>query len=63
MKILNNIDSTVKEDLELTIDKDSKISIAAAYFSIYAYEELRTELENIEELNFIFTSPTFDKEE
>lgn len=63
MKILNNIDSTVKEDLELTIDKDSKISIAAAYFSIYAYEELRTELENIEELNFIFTSPTFVKEE
>lgn len=35
------------------------MSIAASCFSIYAYQELRKELENIDELRFIFTSPTF----
>ena len=33
--------------------------IAASCFSIYAYEALKAELENIDSLNFIFTSPTF----
>lgn len=37
----------------------SKLSIAAASFSIYAYEVLKAELENVDELRFIFTSPTF----
>ena len=37
----------------------SKISIAAACFSVYAYEELKAELERVEALRFIFTSPTF----
>lgn len=32
------------------------MSIAAAYFSIYAYEALKKELEQIEELKFIFNS-------
>lgn len=31
----------------------------ASYFSIYAYSALKAELEKIEELQFIFTSPTF----
>ena len=34
-------------------------SIAAACFSIYAYQELKKQLEGIDELRFIFTSPTF----
>lgn len=42
-----------------TINPNSRISIAAACFSIYAYNELKTQLESIEELRFIFTSPTF----
>ena len=33
--------------------------IAAAYFSIYAYQELKKQLEDIGEMRFIFTSPTF----
>ena len=42
-----------------TIKKGSKLSIAAACFSMYAYNELRAQLDSIDELRFIFTSPTF----
>ena len=62
MELINNIDNLLGDDLKIEISKDSKISIAASYFSIYAFEELRKELNDIEELNFIFTSPTFIKE-
>lgn len=59
MKIIDNINHTVKGDLQAEIRKDSKLSIAAACFSIYAYRELKKQLESIDELRFIFTSPTF----
>ena len=59
METFNNVDKIVKDDLKVTIKKDSKLSIAAANFSIYAFQELKEQLENIEELRFIFTSPTF----
>lgn len=36
--------------------------MAAACFSIYAYQELKKQLDNIDELRFIFTSPTFISE-
>ena len=42
-----------------TIGKGSKVSIAAACFSMYAYKELRKQLEQVDECRFIFTSPTF----
>lgn len=59
MKIINNSTSTLKEDLNNEIKKGSKLSIAAACFSIYAFQELKSELAGIDELRFIFTSPTF----
>ena len=59
MKIIDNINNSVKSDLQATMQKGSKVSIAAACFSIYAYQELKKQLEGIEELRFIFTSPTF----
>lgn len=62
MKIIDNINERLKDDLEQEIKKDSKLSIAAAYFSIYAYRTLKQKLENISELRFIFTSPTFSTE-
>ena len=37
----------------------SRVAIAASCFSIYAFEELKALLKDIEELRFIFTSPTF----
>lgn len=59
MQIINNIQTTIKGDLQTVIHKGSKLSIAAACFSIYAYQELKKQMEGIEELRFIFTSPTF----
>ena len=59
MKIIDNINHTVKGDLQVEIHKGSKLSIAVACFSIYAYQELKKQLESIDELRFIFTSPTF----
>jgi hypothetical protein len=62
MQILDNVTNTVRDDLKVTMKRDSKLSIAAACFSIYAYSELKKQLEGIDELRFIFTSPTFIKE-
>ena len=62
MKILDNITNTVRDDLRVEIKRGSKISVAAACFSMYAYEELKKQLESVEEFRFIFTSPTFVKE-
>ena len=41
------------------IKSGSRVSIAAASFSIYAFQELREKLSEIDELRFIFTSPSF----
>lgn len=59
MEIIDNVNKTLKEDLTTEIHKGSKVSIAAACFSIYAFAELKKELKNVDELRFIFTSPTF----
>lgn len=59
MEIFDNVTKLVRDDLEVEIKKDSKVSIAAACFSIYAYQELKKQLNTVDELRFIFTSPTF----
>ena len=59
MDFLDNVTKTVRDDLAVEIKHGSKMSIAAASFSIYAFEELKKELMDIDELRFIFTSPTF----
>ena len=62
VKIFDNINDIVRDDMISTISNGSKISIAAACFSIYAYKELKEQLEQIDECRFIFTAPTFIKE-
>lgn len=59
VKVFNNVTEIVRNDMVSTISKGSKISIAAACFSMYAYKELKKQLESVEECRFIFTSPTF----
>lgn len=59
MEIFDNITKTVKHDMETSINKGSRLDIAAACFSIYAYQELKKQLEGIDELCFIFTSQIF----
>jgi hypothetical protein len=59
MQVFDNVNKTVRDDLAVTIEKGSRLSIAAACFSIYAYQTLKKQLDDIEELRFIFTSPAF----
>ena len=62
MEIFDNITTIVRDDLKEKIKPHSKVSIVAAYFSMYAYRELKEQLEQIDEFRFIFTLPTFTKE-
>lgn len=59
VKVFDNITEIVRDDMASTISKGSKVSIAAACFSMYAYKELKKQLESVDECRFIFTSPTF----
>ncbi len=59
VKVFDNITERVRDDMAITIRKGSKVSIAAACFSMYAYKELKKQLEVVDECRFIFTSPTF----
>jgi len=59
MEIIDNINSLLGDDLKKVLRPNMKLKIAASCFSIYAYEALKTELEQIDSLNFLFTSPTF----
>lgn len=62
LKLIDNLSEKLVDDLRVTMQRDSRVSIAAACFSVYAYEELKAQLENIDELRFLFTSPTFLQE-
>lgn len=63
MEIIDNINHLLGENLKRTIKSNAKLKIAASCFSIYAYAALKKELEKIESLEFIFTSPTFVPQE
>ena len=62
MELIDNRTKTLRDDLSNVLKEGSKMSVAAACFSIYAFQELKEELEGLEELRFIFTSPTFTTE-
>ena len=59
MELIDNINHLLGDDLKQTIKPGARLKIAASCFSMYAFEALKSELEKVEELNFIFTSPTF----
>ena len=59
MKLIDNINNILGSDIGENLSSKSRLKIAASYFSIYAYAALKKELEKIEELQFVFTSPTF----
>jgi len=63
MDFIDNINQLLGDNLKQTIKPGARLKIAASCFSIYAYEALKKELESIESLEFIFTSPTFVPEE
>ncbi|SDP10745.1 Superfamily II DNA or RNA helicase, SNF2 family [Klenkia soli] len=59
MKIIDNVNELLGDDFKEQIAPGSKVRIAASTFSIFAFEALRKELEQVGELEFIFTSPSF----
>lgn len=59
MELIDNITRLLGDDLKATLKPRARLKVAASCFSMYAFEALKAELEKIEELNFIFTSPTF----
>ena len=63
MKLIDNINSTLGIDIGKNLNNQSKLKIAASYFSIYAYAALKQELEKVDSLQFVFTSPTFITED
>ena len=63
MEVLDNISSLLGDDLKGTVRPGAQVRIAASSFSIYAFEALKQELEGVEALQFIFTTPTFVAQE
>src|SRR5574344_811139 len=59
MRVIDNQHTFLKDDLAQTIKPHARLSIAAASFSMYAFAELKEQLEQIDSLRFIFTAPTF----
>lgn len=63
MELIDNINRLLGDDLKQTLRPGARLKVAASCFSMYAFEALKTELEKIDELDFIFTSPTFTASE
>lgn len=55
----NHTRGTVADFLRTKIQGGSKLSIVSAYFTIYAYEALKAELDQIDHLDFLFGEPSF----
>ena len=62
-QISNKGDDTIANELKLNLDRNSKLSIISAYFTIYAFNALKDQLKNIEEMRFVYTEPTFIQSE
>ena len=62
MNVIDNINHRLGDDLKESVKNGCKLSIAASSFSIYAFEALRKELGKIDNLRFIFSSPSFVEE-
>ena len=63
MKVIDNINLRLGDELKKYLTKGTKLKIIASTFSIYAFEALKKELNKIDNLEFIFDSPTFTKED
>ena len=63
MELIDNINTLFGDRLRKDLSDKSKVRIAAATFSIFAFEALKQELQNVESLEFIFSLPTFTPDE
>ena len=63
MKLIDNINDLLGDDIKESVQPGARLKIAASCFSIYAFEALKRELESVESFEFIFTSPSFMPDE
>ena len=63
MELIDNINRLLGDDLKKSLTPGARLKVAASCFSMYAYEALKAELEQIESVEFIFTSPAFVPDE
>ena len=63
MKVIDNKLEKFGDDIKREIKLGDKFYIASAVFSMYGFNELKNELNLIDGFDFIFTNPTFIKEE
>ncbi|MDD3024192.1 MAG: helicase-related protein [Syntrophomonadaceae bacterium] len=59
----NKRNGKVSDELRENLRKGSKLSVISAYFTIYAFNDLKKELSKIDKMRFIFTEPTFVKKD
>ncbi|MCC2333613.1 helicase-related protein [Cellulomonas wangsupingiae] len=59
MQIIDNVNELLGDNLRDTLRPGSRLRVAAATFSIFAFEALRDELEKLDEFQFVFSSPVF----
>ncbi len=58
MELIDNINRLLGDDLKRELKPGARLNVAASCFSMYAFEALKAELEQVDKLHFIFTSPT-----
>ena len=58
-EFIDNKTRLLGDDLKKELTPGAKVDIIASVFTIYAFEALKEELENVSELRFIFSSPAF----
>lgn len=63
VKVINSLMENICDDLQSSLKQGSRLAMAAAFFSIYAFDALRETLEELEDFRFIFTEPTFTQEQ
>lgn len=62
MEFLDNVGtSRLGDALAASIDEGAKLSIISAYFTVFAYKELKEELSKVDSVRFLFSEPTFVK--
>ncbi|HMU59724.1 MAG TPA: helicase-related protein [Chitinophagaceae bacterium] len=57
----NFSNGSVGDFLSENINRDARLSFVTAYFTIYAYEKLRVQLDNISSMRLLFGEPRFIK--
>lgn len=63
LKIIDNVNSLFGDELKNDLGRGQRLRIAASTFSIFAFEALRKELQQVDQLQFLFTEQAFTAEQ